>query len=138
MFTISRDFTFCYGHRLLKYNGKCAHPHGHNGLAKIVLFRKNLNDQDMVFDFGNLKQTMGEWIDANLDHQMILNKEDPLVSVLQQMGEPLFLMNGNPTAENLARLLFEQAVTLGFPVQSVLFWETEKCSAEYSAPVREE
>ncbi len=131
MFTVSRDFTFCYGHRLLDYNGKCAHPHGHNGTARIVLAGESLNDQGMVLDFGDLKRTIGVWIEENLDHRMVLGVNDPLVPVLREMNEPMFLMDVNPTAENLARLLFEKATAMGFPVQSVVFWETEKCFAEY-------
>ncbi len=31
MFQICRKIEFCYGHRLLNYEGKCRHLHGHNG-----------------------------------------------------------------------------------------------------------
>ncbi len=34
---VTREITFCYGHRLLEYNGKCRHLHGHNGRAVITL-----------------------------------------------------------------------------------------------------
>ena len=37
MFSVSREITFCYGHRLLNYSGKCRHLHGHNGKAIITL-----------------------------------------------------------------------------------------------------
>ena len=131
MFTISRQFTFCYAHRLLNYSGACSHPHGHNGLVRITLCSETLNDAGMVVDFGNLKQTMGYWIEENLDHRMVLHPADPLVPVLKKMNEPVYLMTENPTAECFAKLLFEQAVQFGFPVESVTFWETEKCFAEY-------
>ncbi len=131
MFTVSRDFAFCYGHRLLNYNGKCAHLHGHNGTVRIVLASEKINEQGMVLDFADLKRTIGAWIDENLDHRMILGANDPLVSVLKEMGEPVFLVDANPTAEKLAQLIFEQVGSMGFPVQSVVFWETEKCFAEY-------
>ena len=131
MFTVSRDFSFCYGHRLLDYNGKCAHVHGHNGVARIALRSDRLDKQGMVLDFGDLKRTIGVWIEENLDHRMILGRDDPLVEVLRRMNEPMFLVDTNPTAENLAKLLFDQGEAFGFPVESVLFWKTEKCSAEY-------
>src|ERR671929_242125 len=35
MFRITRELHFCYGHRLLNYDGKCRHLHGHNGKAVI-------------------------------------------------------------------------------------------------------
>ena len=29
MFQVTRELRFCYGHRLLNYEGKCRHQHGH-------------------------------------------------------------------------------------------------------------
>lgn len=131
MFTVSREFSFCYGHRLLNYQGKCAHPHGHNGIVRIFLNSNELNAQGMVLDFSDLKRTIGVWIEEHLDHQMILDRNDPLVPVLKEMNEPMFLMDSNPTAENLAKLIFEQSAKMGISVSSVEFWETEKCCAEF-------
>lgn len=131
MFTVSREFSFCYGHRLLNYQGKCAHLHGHNGIVRIILRSNELNSQGMVLDFGDLKQSIGAWIEENLDHQMILDQNDPFVPILKEMNEPMFLMDSNPTAENLAKIIFDQAVAMGIPVDSVRFWETEKCCAEF-------
>ena len=37
MFRVTREIFFCYGHRLLNYEGKCRHLHGHNGRAVITL-----------------------------------------------------------------------------------------------------
>jgi 6-pyruvoyltetrahydropterin/6-carboxytetrahydropterin synthase len=131
MFTLSREFIFCYGHRLLDHGGKCAHPHGHNGRVRIVLRSNQLNENGMVLDFTELKQTIGQWIDDEWDHRMILEEKDPLVNELRKLNEPMYLLPYKPTAENLARFLFEKTRALGFPVESVVFWETEKCSAEY-------
>jgi 6-pyruvoyltetrahydropterin/6-carboxytetrahydropterin synthase len=132
MFTISREFTFCYGHRLLNHCGKCAHPHGHNARVRIALWSDCLNDQGMVLDFTEQKKTIGQWIEDHLDHRMILENIDPLAETLKKMNEPVFLLkNQQPTAENIARLLFEKTEEFGFPVQSVTFWETDQCSAEY-------
>jgi 6-pyruvoyltetrahydropterin/6-carboxytetrahydropterin synthase len=131
VFTVSRDFTFCYGHRLLNYNGKCAHLHGHNGLVHIVLRSAELNGQGMVLDFSELKNTVGKYLEEELDHRTILQRNDPLVPVLQELDEPLFLLDVPPTAENLAKLLFEKTAAMGFAVESVRFSETDKCAAEY-------
>ena len=37
MFRVTRQIDFCYGHRLLNYEGKCRYLHGHNGRAVIVI-----------------------------------------------------------------------------------------------------
>lgn len=131
MYTVTREFHFCYGHRLLDYDGKCAHLHGHNGKVEIMLAREELDDLGMVMDFTDLKTSIGSWIEEQLDHRMVLSKDDPLAELLLQAGEPIRLLDVNPTAENFARLIFEQAESLGFPVIRVTFWETDKCVAAY-------
>ena len=132
MFRVSRQLEFCYGHRLLDYEGKCRHLHGHNGTVQITLQEARLDRRSMVLDFGDIKTALARWIDENLDHRMILCRRDPAVSVLQGLGEPLYLMDENPTAENIAKLLFDMAVAQGFPVVEVRFWETPRCSADYA------
>jgi 6-pyruvoyltetrahydropterin/6-carboxytetrahydropterin synthase len=134
MFSVTREISFCYGHRLLNYDGKCRHLHGHNGLAVITLSSASLDDLGMVMDFTRLKNVVGGWIDKNLDHKMILRQDDPVLALLRQQGEPVFVMDVNPTAENIARLIFDFAAAEGFPVVEVKLWETESCFATYSSP----
>ncbi|MGL6225603.1 MAG: 6-pyruvoyl trahydropterin synthase family protein [Thermoguttaceae bacterium] len=132
MFTITREFTFCYGHRLLQHRGKCAHLHGHNGRVLITLASNNLDQQGMVQDFSDLRSMVGDWIEQTLDHQMLLGVGDPLIPVLREQGEPVYVLEGNPTAENLAKLIFRYLQSHNLPVCSVRFWETNNCSAEYT------
>ena len=75
---------------------------------------------------------IGSWIDATLDHKMLLHKDDPALSFFRQLGEPVFVMDVNPTAENIARLIYDYAIAQGFPVVEVQLWETEHCFATYS------
>ena len=131
MFRVTREIDFCYGHRLLNYEGKCRHLHGHNGRAVITLQTSSLDDRGMVLDFSEIKRVVARWIDGNLDHRMILHRQDPLVEVLKERGEPLYLIDTNPTAENIARLIFEFTAGQGFPVVDVQFWETPQCFATY-------
>ena len=88
MHRVSKDITFCYGHRLLNYDGKCQYLHGHNGRAVITLETPHLDDLGMVVDFSKLKQVIGSWIDQTLDHKMLLHKDDPALPILRQLGEP--------------------------------------------------
>jgi 6-pyruvoyltetrahydropterin/6-carboxytetrahydropterin synthase len=133
MFRVTREISFCYGHRLLDYDGKCRHLHGHNGKAVITLQADKLDALGMVVDFSRLKQVVQTWIDATLDHRMLLHHDDPVLAYLRQQGEPVFVMDVNPTAENIARLIYEYAAGQGFPVVEVKLWETENCYATYSA-----
>ncbi len=131
MFRVSRQIDFCYGHRLLNYQGKCRHLHGHNGRVLITLEAAEVDGRGMLLDFGEMKQIVQRWIDDELDHRMILCRDDPAVSALKELGEPIVLIDANPTAENLAKLIFEYAQRRGLPVVEVRLWETPNCSASY-------
>ena len=85
----------------------------------------------MVTDFIDVKNLVGNWIDNTLDHRTILKVGDPLADVLHKYGEPVLVLPVEPTAENLARLIYEQAEAFDLPVLAVTLWETEKCAAEY-------
>jgi 6-pyruvoyltetrahydropterin/6-carboxytetrahydropterin synthase len=132
MFSVTRELTFCYGHRLLDYAGKCRHLHGHNGRAVITLAAADLDALGMVMDFTRLKRVVGAWIDEHLDHKMLLHHDDPALPLLRQLGEPVYVLDVNPTAENIARLIFDYTAGQGFPVVEVNLWETDSCCAAYA------
>jgi 6-pyruvoyltetrahydropterin/6-carboxytetrahydropterin synthase len=131
MYRVSKEVSFCYGHRLLDYDGKCRFLHGHNGRAVIVLETDELDRLGMVVDFTRIKEVIQAWVDATLDHKMLLHRDDPVIPALQALGEPYFLMEVNPTAENIAKLIFDYAQRQGFPVVEVNLWETETSCASY-------
>lgn len=131
MFKVTKELEFNYGHRLWGANTKCARLHGHSARVLIELSGKKLDRQGMVVDFFEIKSTIGEWIDSHLDHRMILNKKDPLVKVLRKAGEPVVTVDGNPTAEMLARWIFREARHMKLPVSRVTFWENNGSSAIY-------
>lgn len=133
MFRVTRQIDFCYGHRLLNYDGKCRYLHGHNGRAIIAIEAPSLDERGMVLDFSDIKRVVSGWIDENLDHRMLLHRDDPIVPLLRSQGEPVFLMDHNPTAENIARLIFEFTRSQGFPIVETNLWETPNCFATYRA-----
>jgi 6-pyruvoyltetrahydropterin/6-carboxytetrahydropterin synthase len=131
MYRVTREIEFCYGHRLLNYDGKCRHLHGHNGKAVIVLEAEALDPRGMLVDFADIKRQVQRWIDDNLDHNMILCRDDPLLPTLLERGERVFVIDSNPTAENIARLIYDKASDAGLPVVEVTLWETAHCHASY-------
>ena len=131
MFRVAREIEFCYGHRLLNYDGKCKYLHGHNGKAVIILENESLDERGMLVDFSDIKKQVATWIDLNLDHRMILSKADPFAEYFQQQGQPVFLIDANPTAENIAKLIFDFAKSQKLTVLEVTLWETFKSYASY-------
>ena len=67
-------------------------------IAKLAIER--LSPMDMVgmlyFDHG-----------VQGGHKMILRHDDPLVKPLQSLGEPIFVLDSNPTVERIARLIYD-------------------------------
>ena len=133
MYCVTKRIEFCYGHRLLDYDGVCKHPHGHNGIAEIEIRTDALDRRNMVTDFNDIKRVVKTWIDRELDHKMILRQDDPLVGVLRSLGEPMYVVDSNPTAERIARLIFDVSREQGLPVSRVTVWETPTSWATYSA-----
>ena len=131
MYSVTKIIHFCYGHRLMNYSGKCRHLHGHNGKVEVELQSDALDERGMVYDFGDIKRTLQQWIDDNLDHATLLRKDDPFCDILRTHEQQLFVMDENPTAESIAKLIFEYARSEGLPVSSVRLWETPKSFASY-------
>jgi len=132
LYRITKKLSFCYGHRLMNHPGKCRHLHGHSARVAITLESKELNEQGMVCDFSDLKQFAGKWISETLDHNMLLHKNDPILPLLQEAGERLMVVDEHPTAEFLAKLIYDYTLKGGFPVTNVSVWETDSASASYS------
>ncbi len=132
MFKVAKMIYFNYGHRLLGGHDKCSHLHGHSARVEIEMSSAKLNRKGMVVDFFDIKKTIGDWIDRSLDHKMILWSKDPLAKLLKKAGEPVVLVEENPTAEMLARWIFGEARRMKLPVSKVTLWENQDSCAVYS------
>jgi 6-pyruvoyltetrahydropterin/6-carboxytetrahydropterin synthase len=132
MYSVTKKIEFCYGHRLLDYDGICKHPHGHNAIAEIEVRNDSLDPRNMVCDFSDIKRVVKGWIDKNLDHQMILRGDDPLVEPLKALGEPVYIVDSNPTVEQIAKIIFDYTRGQGFHVVRVTVWETPSSFASFT------
>ena len=132
MYSVTKRIDFCYGHRLLDYDGICRHPHGHNAVAEIEIRAESLDARNMVMDFNDIKDRVKGWIDRELDHKMILRRDDKLAEVLRELGEPMYLLESNPTVERIARLVFDVSREQQLPVSRVTVWETPTSWATYT------
>lgn len=137
MITVTRKFTFDAGHRILNHESKCAHLHGHTYVAEVTVreVTGSLDKLGRVIDFSVIKEQVGGWIDQYLDHNMILHHNDDWRSIEKISGKKPWLMQGNPTAENIAKELCEVTNTLllkqGIECIHVRIWETPNCFADY-------
>jgi 6-pyruvoyltetrahydropterin/6-carboxytetrahydropterin synthase len=125
---------------LAECSPKCRSIHGHSWIVILTLKADKLNAQGMVIEFGELKTAWRGWLDTHIDHALMLHQDDPLLRVLPQVDPALrlFVTPEDPTTENLAQLLSQQAqrilAQLGYQhwvtVERIRLEETHVNSAE--------
>jgi 6-pyruvoyltetrahydropterin/6-carboxytetrahydropterin synthase len=115
MFTIRKEFSCCSSHVLtgLPKEHPCARLHGHNYVIVIELKDSKLNEVGFVYDYRGL-DTIKVWIDEIMDHHH-LNE----------------VFDFNPTAENIAKYIYDKAKALLPQVSAVEVCETPKTNARY-------
>jgi 6-pyruvoyltetrahydropterin/6-carboxytetrahydropterin synthase len=108
---VAREFHFDAAHFIIDEKGSpCEDPHGHTYKVRVIV-EGPVRADGMVIDFRDIKKAFNEKIKPKLDHKD-LNK------VLK-----------NPTAENIARWIYDQ-LNLEMNVASVRVWEGEGKWAE--------
>lgn len=140
----TKELSFCYGHRLLNYDGACHQLHGHNARVEIDVASNKLDERGFVIDFKDIKKAVGGWIDENWDHKTLLQKGDPIAAALsyndtslimtsEQFG--IVIVDWQPSAENIAAHLLKVCVeVLNLPVVTVRLWETPTSFVSASRP----
>lgn len=131
MYRVTEELRFCYGHRLMEYEGPCARLHGHNARVEVELSSRTLNRLGFVADFYDVERAARDWLMATFDHRLLLRDDDPVIPHLRAAGEAFVALPFNPSAENLARMVFDRLKAQGVPVTAVRFFETETSVATY-------
>lgn len=98
MISVCKKFSFCYGHRLPEYEGKCSRFHGHNSEVEVEVTRNSGEPSypTMVIDFGELKELV-----------------NPILEKLDHFDLTEFFQ-GPPTAETICRYI-ANAILSGLP-----------------------
>lgn len=128
MWKIKKEFHFSAGHHLngLKEGHPCGGKHGHNYIVIICLKDDKLNGAGFVQDYGELNE-IKEWIDNHWDHKY-LNDVFPFSNAPEGTFMDTY---SNPSAENMARFLYN-SFTKGYPkMYAVTVSETPKTTATY-------
>lgn len=123
--SIEIKVTFRAGHRLISpYVGNCNNVHG-EGYTVVLFFQEvHLNECGMVIDFKQVKKYVKDWVDNNLDHSYLCHKDDHIISMFRQEGFKLFVMDDNPTAENISKLIFDNIKSRYSSLYKVGVWES--------------
>ena len=120
MYYLSIETGFSAAHQIKGHEGSCKQLHGHNWKVRVEVGAEQLDDIGIAIDFQKLTGLTNQVL-KKLDHQYINN-----VSPFDEM---------NPTAENLARYIYEQIVHKlpdGIIMKQVCLWEGEKYCVRYN------
>lgn len=119
MYELTVKGRFAAAHSLRNFKGRCEDLHGHNWLVEVVVRGNQLDEADLLMDFGELKKIMNQALDQ-LDHKH-LNEIPPFDQI-------------NPSSENIARHLYEYVgarLPENVAMHSVSAWESENSKATY-------
>lgn len=115
MYKISKQFSFSASHILngLPQDHPCSRLHGHNYVVTVHLKSEALNEVGFIQDYRSL-QFVKDYIDDKLDHRHLND-----------------IFSFNPTAENMAKYLFDTFKKDIPELYAVEISETPKTSAVY-------
>ncbi len=112
MYSIVKEFDFAAAHFLTKYKGKCENLHGHT-YKLLVTITGELNEDDMVMDFGDIKYIVKQHVLSKLDHSSLNDHFE------------------NPSCELVAKWIYK-TLQPHLPVTEVQLWETPTSSVIYN------
>lgn len=110
------EFRFAAAHRLPRYDGPCNRVHGHNYRFVVAVEGEVDPASGMVADFGDVKALVQEHVLQRIDHR-------DLNDVLE-----------NPTAENIARWIWELLAPRLSGLAEVRLWEIPDSCVTYRGP----
>jgi len=136
MTTATKTVKFDAAHVLTNHRGLCKNLHGHTYRVDVSAAQADGAGGDMVIDFKDLKRIATEVVCDRFDHAFIYNTESPgeseIAAVVEKNGMRVAPIPFRSTAENLARLFFEELRPRVPGLVSVKVWETADSCAEYS------
>ena len=144
-FLIQKEIQFDAGHRVPLHTSKCKNPHGHRYRVEAGLMGELITEgpeSGMVKDFGYVKEVLTHYVHDVYDHGFIVHKEDTkmLEALGISLGGPYISKHGwktivvdfIPTAECLARDIYDAIKTEIPDLVYVKVWETPTSVAAYS------
>lgn len=154
---ITKEVEWDMGHRVPNHKSKCRNPHGHRYRMQVILsgqiiHEKGVSDEGMLIDFSDIKKIAKDFVDEELDHGFMYYKGDEIMEDFFQVHQyhassvvdkeksfKYIKVNFIPTAENMAKWIFEQLAPkftdtykTDLRLHAIKLWETPTSFVEYS------
>ena len=123
MFQICIQEHFDAAHFLRNYQGDCASLHGHRWTVTVCIEGSQLDELGMLLDFSDIKQYLRAVLEP-FDHCLL--------------NDAPYFEEVNPTAENLAKMIFQEFQGVLPSAENRLAWVRVNESPEAWAVYKEE
>ena len=137
MITVTKTVKFDAAHVLTNHQGLCKNLHGHTYRVDVSVAQAADDGRDMVIDFKDLKGIANEVICDRFDHAFIYNTESAgekeIAAVVEKNGMRTVAIPFRSTAENLAKMFYNELKERIPGLFAVKVWETADSCAEYKA-----
>ena len=108
MYQIRKQFKFEGAHILaMSFAEECQRVHGHSYIIEVFFEAKELNADGMVIDFKKVNEIIKPLLER-WDHMMLVPLSLDTYVHLGPFRDSCLLVPFNPTAENMAKHLFEK------------------------------
>ena len=135
MTTVTKTVRFDAAHILTNHQGLCKNLHGHTYRVDVSVAQADGKGGDMVIDFKELKRIATETICDRFDHAFMYSTasegEREIAAVVEKHGMRTVALPFRSTAENLAKMFFDDLREKVPGLASVCVWETADSCAEY-------
>ena len=135
MITVTKTVKFDAAHVLTNHQGLCKNLHGHTYRVDVSVSQAEDDERDMVIDFKDLKGIANEVICDRFDHAFIYNTESAgereIAAVVEKNGMRTVAIPFRSTAENLAKMFYNELKSRVPGLSAVKVWETADSCAEF-------
>jgi len=109
-FVIRKQFKFEGAHQLFTSFSECCNQqiHGHSYVVDVFFMSNKLNKDGMVIDFGEIKSKINKYMNS-WDHAIVMPRMFPkeYIDMLKKHNKKIMIVDYNPTAENMAKYMYE-------------------------------
>ncbi|MBL0335454.1 MAG: 6-carboxytetrahydropterin synthase [Chitinophagaceae bacterium] len=139
MLSVTKIFRFEMAHALNGYQGPCRFIHGHSyelhvSICPVHTSHEYIPAPGILYDFKELKKLVQETVISRLDHHLVLSAEYMEKEKPQQTEENRFIMDAEPSAENLLLWIRHNLLIIlpaSIKLHALRLYETKDSYAEW-------
>jgi len=129
MWRLSVSSKFDAAHCLSGYPGQCKNLHGHTWRVVAVFASDVIDDLGLALDFRWMRKVLNDVLDK-LDHSLLISSNESVL--FAGRNEALVVFDPNPTAEVIAKYIYDSLKQQVNCISSVTVYESDNAWVEYS------